>query len=297
MKAPRAQRTRSKKRRGAGPHLDGGDGPLHPDVGHARTGAKARQALEHRGPEAAHPGLEVGLGEEVQARVGGGARQRVRHVRRSVLQLSSRRPAEHRETPRRRRRSRSPRRAARCLPSTPCRRPRRPGPRPPRRARTSCPCGETPSRSRRTRGAPRARRSGATKPPQHVGTVHSHPARALHQRLDDDACHVVRDRLERPLERVVSGRGHGHVNHRQSGAGERAVHAVDRIAQRHRGERVAVIGAFERHDLAPGPPRVVKRLQRHLEGDLDGHRSALREEDVREVAGEEPVLRGASPAV
>ena len=73
---------------------------------------------------------------------------------------------------------------------------------------------------------------------------------------------------------------------RQHGA-KQPVHAFLRIADGHRGEGVAVVTAAKAQE--PRPPRlaaVQAILQGHLHRNLDGDRARLREEHVREIAGQ-----------
>ena len=89
-------------------------------------------------------------------------------------------------------------------------------------------------------------------PAQRLRLGEPHPARALHQRLDDDRGDLVAMVGDEPLEMVgalVGVRQVAHVMARQQAA-EGAVHAVLRVRHRHRAGGVAVIGAAEGDELA-----------------------------------------------
>jgi hypothetical protein len=90
-------------------------------------------------------------------------------------------------------------------------------------------------------------------------------------------------RVQRRLAfRVARQSGDDLVGH---DAGEQAVHALFRVANRHRRQGVAMIAASEGQELGPALyPLIDLELQRHLHGDLDRDRTALGEEDVVQVA-------------
>ena len=121
---------------------------------------------------------------------------------------------------------------------------------------------------------------------ERLGVMEAHSARALDERLDDDAGHVVGSRGHRLLERaVVARRRERQVNRVDPESPERAVHSVDRIRQRHRRERVPVVRTFEADDRAPRRAAVLEGLDGHLQRDLDRHRAALGEEHTRQRRG------------
>jgi hypothetical protein len=67
---------------------------------------------------------------------------------------------------------------------------------------------------------------------------------------------------------------------------EHAVHSADRVAQRHRAERVAVIAAPDRQKpRALRPPERALVLQAHLDRHLDRHRSGVGEEHRSSPSG------------
>ena len=98
--------------------------------------------------------------------------------------------------------------------------------------------------------------------PQVLRVVEPHPARALHDRLDDDRGELVGV----PLDHVgqlggirlveVGRRRHPAKTWRGQHPGPQLVHAADRVADAHRVERVAVIPAAPGGEpLPPGRPR------------------------------------------
>src|SRR5665213_3659783 len=71
---------------------------------------------------------------------------------------------------------------------------------------------------------------------------------------------------------------------RRQGAREGAVHALFRVAHRHRTQRVAVIGRLEADELAAsGRAAIDPILQRHLERDLDRDRAGIGKEHMIEI--------------
>ena len=133
--------------------------------------------------------------------------------------------------------------------------------------------------------------------PQIVGRVEPHAARALHDRLEDHrgqlAAVVAQQARElapvllaarlveaaaRPLREQVM-REH---------AREQRVHAGHGIADRHRAERVAVIGAAQREQaLAARLPARLPVLERELDRDLDRDRARVAQEYALERARRE----------
>jgi hypothetical protein len=115
--------------------------------------------------------------------------------------------------------------------------------------------------------------------------VHAHTRGALQQRLDDHGGDVFVRRqevIEFPCPRLVS-RQVGDVLRRQSWP-EQRVHAVVRIAHRHRGKRIAVIAAAKRQELWSHMPRgIAPVLHRDLHRDLDRDRTGLAEEHLRQI--------------
>ena len=113
------------------------------------------------------------------------------------------------------------------------------------------------------------------------GRVEAHPARALHDRLDDharEACasRTARVTSSRPLGRPLGQRREDVLRQR---ALPHRVHPAVGVAHRHRAERVAVVAA------APGQqraPLAVPVLQDQLDRDLDGDGAGVREEHVVE---------------
>ena len=130
--------------------------------------------------------------------------------------------------------------------------------------------------------------------PQVGGRVQAHPARALHDRLDDHRGHLLSVRLEQRAElrsvrldarRALAlaergGEARREEVRREHAAEHLGVHAVDWVAHAHRAEGVAVVPAAHRQHAraplhAPRPPE----LQRHLERHLDRHRAGVAQED------------------
>jgi len=106
--------------------------------------------------------------------------------------------------------------------------------------------------------------------------VEPHPSCTLHERLDNDARYCFRDSIQLALEIVVVESGDRDMHGVDPKAVECSVHSGVGITERHRRERVAVIGAFET-DNTPPPvvATVVMELQRHFERDLHGHGATL----------------------
>ena len=117
--------------------------------------------------------------------------------------------------------------------------------------------------------------------------MEQHAARALHQRLDHHRRDPVSLRRQHPVQRRLAGIVARQVDDgmpRQH-ARQQRVHALLRVAHRHRRLRVAVVAAAERQQpRAPALPAVEPVLQRHLARHLDRHRAALGEEHALEVA-------------
>ena len=135
------------------------------------------------------------------------------------------------------------------------------------------------------------------------GAVHQHPARAEHQRLDDEGGRRFRaagalQRVERRLLRPGGGEGNGaHIEQqRRIGAVEHAARA-----DRHRPDRIAVIGVLQHQDAVPRLAPVGPEPERHLQRHLDAGRAGIRiehvgqAEQVDQLAGE-PVARLVGPA-
>jgi len=142
-------------------------------------------------------------------------------------------------------------------------------------------------------GAGEARHLG-----QHLGGVHPHAAGPLDQGLDDHRRQGVLVVGEAGLEgRDPFGAGGQVAKHlgRQGGA-EAPVHALFRIADRHRPEGVAVVAAAKGEEAgAPRNPPVEPELKGHLQRDLDGHRPGIRKEHVVEVARQQGGEAGGQP--
>ena len=114
-----------------------------------------------------------------------------------------------------------------------------------------------------------------------LGRVEAHPARALHDRLDDHARELVlvEQRRARRAPTRRSQRGSGAKTCCGSDALPHRVHAAVGVAHGHRAERVAVVAA------APGQqrsPLAVPVLQHELDRDLDRHGAGVGEEHVVE---------------
>ena len=90
-------------------------------------------------------------------------------------------------------------------------------------------------------------------------------------------------RLQRLTEAVRRALGEDLLAQRP---GEQVVHAPDRVTDGHRPGRVAVVAAADRQQArALWAPDAALVLQGHLEGDLDGHRAGVGEEDPLEPCG------------
>ena len=114
-----------------------------------------------------------------------------------------------------------------------------------------------------------------------------HAARALHQRLDDDACEFLGVALEaaRKIRGALLALRQPDDTMFGQDAAEASVHAGIGIADRHRSGRIAVIAALESKKFpALAHAAVEPELQRHLHGDLDRDRARLGEEHAIEIA-------------
>ncbi len=127
------------------------------------------------------------------------------------------------------------------------------------------------------------------------GSVEAHAAGALHDRLEDHGSDLTVVRFEQGCELgdvggseclAEGGFGGGREELRGEHPGEHRVHAVDRVAHRHAGERVAVIAVAHGEQPRPlGSPDASCVLQRHLDGHLDRHRTRIGKEHVLESGG------------
>ena len=129
-----------------------------------------------------------------------------------------------------------------------------------------------------------------TQPPQDLGLVKQHPARALHQRLHDDCGDLIavarNERVKRRRALIVMRQIGDDVL--MQNTGEMLVHAFVGIAHRHRGECVAVIGAAEGQYFGPAANAAIEPiLHSHLHRDLDRDRAAVREEHAIKIAGQQ----------
>ncbi len=117
--------------------------------------------------------------------------------------------------------------------------------------------------------------------PEHLRLVEQHPARALDQGLDNNARQFAGAPLQEGVERRGAGLVAGQVEDGVLGqrALEQGVHALFRIAHRHRGEGVAVIAALEGEEFGAAALAPVQvELHGHLHGHLDRHRAGVGEE-------------------
>ena len=127
-------------------------------------------------------------------------------------------------------------------------------------------------------------------PPQRFSVVKAHAAGALYQRFGDDGGHLMRMGGEKGVER----RGLFGVG-RQFGDQlfgdrtlEQRVHALIRVADRHGGQRVAVIAALEGNEARPAASAVVDPvLHGDLHRDLDRNRTGFGKEHMAEIAGQQ----------
>ncbi len=115
-----------------------------------------------------------------------------------------------------------------------------------------------------------------------------HAARALHQRLDDDAGDLLGVALQKhdPAPRCFP-RSRGRSTTKCSGSSPRnsACMPLLRIAHRHRAGGVAVIAAPEGDEFrAPAHAAVEPVLHRHLHRDFDRDRAGIGEEHAVEIA-------------
>ena len=116
--------------------------------------------------------------------------------------------------------------------------------------------------------------------------VEPHAARALDDRLDDRGSELVAMACEELAQRrrvllIECGVDAARRTRREQVGGqhgaEQVVHAVDRVAHRHRAEGVAVVSAAKTQQ--PRAPRA-RCLQAHLDRHLDRDRPGIGEEDV-----------------
>ena len=118
----------------------------------------------------------------------------------------------------------------------------------------------------------------------------AHAARRLDQRLDDHGGDLDRMARDRPFEFLQRGAAARQIEHdlRRHIVAEQPVHSVVGIADRHRAQRVAVIGAAKADEpVAPFRAGVSPVLDRHLERDLDRDRARIAEEDVVEIRAQQ----------
>ena len=139
--------------------------------------------------------------------------------------------------------------------SAPCRRTSRRARRRRARTRTARRCARSRSRSHRARAAARARRTASRSSATHCGRVEAHAPRSLNDRLEDhrgelvrvahdELAHLLGPTLSSPASKPSGGRSAKTCC--ASTPANSAVHAADRVAHRHRAERVAVIAASDR---------------------------------------------------
>ncbi len=140
------------------------------------------------------------------------------------------------------------------------------------------------------------------KGPQVGRVVEPHPAGALDDRLQDHRPHrrVARQPIDLLQVGLVDRRRVARRRHRREDllgdrAGEDVVHPVDRVADRHAAERVAVVAAPDRQQ-PPLPGRLDGHLDRHLDRDaarvgqedllVAGHRGQPLGQQDRRLVGE-----------
>ena len=134
--------------------------------------------------------------------------------------------------------------------------------------RTACRCGRSRSRSRRRSAARRAASQSAR---SSAGTrvVEAHPARALHDRLEDHGGELVRAANSARRRRCVPTASQRRAAARRcarASTREQRVHAGVGIAHRHRAERVAVVAAAPSAAVRRSPCQYCRR---DLDRDLD----------------------------
>ena len=122
---------------------------------------------------------------------------------------------------------------------------------------------------------------------KHRGRIHQHAPRPQHQRLDDEcrrACSAFCLQRVKCGLRVLGGKGHAADIEQHGGIGG-IEHAAR--ADRHRADRVAVIGMLHHHHAAARLATMRPVTERHLERDLDRGRPAVGEEHAGERIGQD----------
>ena len=122
---------------------------------------------------------------------------------------------------------------------------------------------------------------------QNLRGMELHPARTLYQRFHDDtgafACMISQERIERGEFGICPGQGDNMLLRQQPR--EQRMHAFFGVADRHRADRVTMIGTLEGDELAaPRLAPVNEILQRHLHGDFDGYRARIGKEHPVQVS-------------
>ena len=136
---------------------------------------------------------------------------------------------------------------------------------------------------------------------EHGRRIHQHAAGAEHQRLDDEGGRLLlpADGIER-VERLLlaAGRRKRNPAHLEK---QRTIGIIEHAARadRHRSDRIAVIGMLHHDDAAALGAGVAPESERHFERDLDARRAAVGKEDVLETGrrqGDEALARAVRPA-
>ena len=127
---------------------------------------------------------------------------------------------------------------------------------------------------------------------QIFGVIHTHAARALHNRLQnhggDLAVVLPQGRVNRldiacrPFA-VEAALRRGHENMLGQKAAVEAVHRVYRVAHAHRAEGVAVIAVCNGEEFAARRAFAVPILQRHFQGHFHRHRAGIGQKNAFEI--------------
>ena len=125
---------------------------------------------------------------------------------------------------------------------------------------------------------------------QITGVVNAHAAGTLYHRFQNNGCNLTTVLfqhgahcghilfLQRALERALWGGGEVVFCQHTS---EQGMHAIDRITGSHGPKGIAVIAVTQRQQLVlAGLPLAQPELQRHLDGNLNRHRTTVCQKDL-----------------